>query len=249
MIDDSKISFWQTLNLNKFDNRKINLVFHNNWKYVSDDNEEQEMQINLGKRDREFDLFRMYQNGERKRIEFMTTLRGSVKKPRLYNNEIVFSFIPYAYGNRNWLLVAAFETLDAKNITVSKRDLREYTPYIGRLVVTYKEKGANLNLKDPEKIKRISVSDILSLPADRVFLGYDKVRLSYDELSGIIDTPEWSEKLKAKKGIYLITDTQTGKLYVGSAYGKNGIYGRWKTYIDSKGTISEVSDGVRYPNK
>ena len=34
-------------------------------------------------------------------------------------------------------------------------------------------------------------------------------------------------------GIYLIRDKSSGKLYVGSAYGGNGIFGRWKNYAST----------------
>ena len=34
---------------------------------------------------------------------------------------------------------------------------------------------------------------------------------------------------------YLISDINTGKLYVGSAYGENGIWGRWSDYVKSNG--------------
>lgn len=35
------------------------------------------------------------------------------------------------------------------------------------------------------------------------------------------------ESPATNKGVYLISDTYTGKLYVGSAYNENGIWGRW----------------------
>lgn len=37
------------------------------------------------------------------------------------------------------------------------------------------------------------------------------------------------------KGVYLITDTKTGKLYVGSAYNENGIWDRWADYVRTNG--------------
>lgn len=40
----------------------------------------------------------------------------------------------------------------------------------------------------------------------------------------------WRSALSSVKGIYLITDNQTGKLYVGKADGETGIWGRWCTY-------------------
>lgn len=36
--------------------------------------------------------------------------------------------------------------------------------------------------------------------------------------------------------VYLITDTSNGKLYVGSTYGKDGIWQRWSTYVTTNGT-------------
>ena len=41
--------------------------------------------------------------------------------------------------------------------------------------------------------------------------------------------------LSVVKGVYLINDTSTGKLYVGSAYGEDGIWGRWRNYVLTKG--------------
>ena len=46
---------------------------------------------------------------------------------------------------------------------------------------------------------------------------------------------EWKIVLSAVKGVYLITDTRTGKLYVGSAYGESGIWGRWCDYVNTNG--------------
>ena len=53
--------------------------------------------------------------------------------------------------------------------------------------------------------------------------------------------------LSITKGIYLISDTKTGKLYVGSAYGENGIWGRWSNYVLTNGhgnnkTLKELLD-------
>ena len=36
--------------------------------------------------------------------------------------------------------------------------------------------------------------------------------------------------LSSVNGIYLIRDKSSGKLYVGSAYGEDGLYGRWLNY-------------------
>ena len=64
------------------------------------------------------------------------------------------------------------------------------------------------------------------------FPGFAKVRLEFDQLRyvtsrGIIS---WKLALESVAGVYLISDKATGKLYVGSAYGAEGIWGRWRLY-------------------
>jgi len=43
----------------------------------------------------------------------------------------------------------------------------------------------------------------------------------------------WKAALSQWRGVYSIFDTKVKKLYVGSAYGKDNIYGRWKIYAES----------------
>lgn len=42
---------------------------------------------------------------------------------------------------------------------------------------------------------------------------------------------EWRRMLASVAGVYLILDKETGYQYIGSAYGKAGIWGRWSKYI------------------
>ena len=69
------------------------------------------------------------------------------------------------------------------------------------------------------------------------FTDYFDFILDFAELQEIVSNQykDWKRMLSATKGIYLISDTKTGKLYVGSAYGEEGIWGRWKTYAKTKG--------------
>lgn len=66
------------------------------------------------------------------------------------------------------------------------------------------------------------------------FPGYYDVILSYSELREMINNPDsnrkWHRMLISISGVYLILDKISGKQYIGSAYGKNGIWGRWKKY-------------------
>jgi len=69
------------------------------------------------------------------------------------------------------------------------------------------------------------------------FTDYFEFILNFDELKEIITNQyiDWERMLSATKGIYLINDTKTGKLYVGSAYGEKGIWGRWSEYVKTNG--------------
>ena len=44
----------------------------------------------------------------------------------------------------------------------------------------------------------------------------------------------WYTALSSVNAIYLISDLEDGQLYVGSAYNKEGLLGRWTEYIQTK---------------
>lgn len=66
------------------------------------------------------------------------------------------------------------------------------------------------------------------------FISYDSVQIGYQDLITLTKNKaaniDWINALSAVNGVYLIKDCSTGKLYVGSAYGEAGIWGRWSTY-------------------
>ena len=41
--------------------------------------------------------------------------------------------------------------------------------------------------------------------------------------------------LSSVYGVYVICDNKTGQLYIGSAYGDEGIWGRWSEYVKTNG--------------
>ncbi|MDR2653187.1 MAG: GIY-YIG nuclease family protein [Prevotellaceae bacterium] len=69
------------------------------------------------------------------------------------------------------------------------------------------------------------------------FTDYFDLLLDFNELKEIVlnQYNDWKTVLSVIKGVYLINDTKSGKLYVGSAYGESGIWGRWSEYVTSKG--------------
>lgn len=65
------------------------------------------------------------------------------------------------------------------------------------------------------------------------FPGYHNFVLAYAELQQVVSDAryvKWQAALEAVKGIYVIADTSTGKLYVGKADGSQRILGRWTAY-------------------
>lgn len=79
------------------------------------------------------------------------------------------------------------------------------------------------------------ICQILSPGFVKIFPGWDKVNISYQELNAIIQNPDgnpdWAQFLQTHDGVYLILDNVTGRQYVGSATGENaGLWGRWTGY-------------------
>lgn len=75
--------------------------------------------------------------------------------------------------------------------------------------------------------------------ADRMTIGefpnYNAVVISHDKLRIVINelNPSWKSALSNVSGVYLITDTSDGRLYVGSAYGDQGLWKRWSDYASN----------------
>ncbi len=85
--------------------------------------------------------------------------------------------------------------------------------------------------------KNKSVVQIKPINSIGDFTSYDSILLSYEDLKKLIrDTDSnisWVNALSAVNGVYLIKYKLDGRLYVGSAYGKGGILGRWSVYAKS----------------
>lgn len=66
---------------------------------------------------------------------------------------------------------------------------------------------------------------------------YEDIMLNYSQLKYIIcekSFETWKRKLSDYNCIYAITDSCSGKLYVGSTYNREGgIWGRWKEYAET----------------
>jgi hypothetical protein len=88
--------------------------------------------------------------------------------------------------------------------------------------------------KNPKRVVEILPAGAGGSKPIPVFRDYMDFNLSHAELIRVFADPighrEWMARLSAVAGIYLILDTKKGRQYVGSAYGEDGIWGRWKNY-------------------
>lgn len=112
-------------------------------------------------------------------------------------------------------------------------DLPEYKKYVGRLIIKFKNKAQTMIRNAESVIDECHVSQLLPDTFDNdLFLGYEKVNISWNELKRVIEKDNWKTALRNQKGVYLLTDQSNGKMYVGSAYGEHMILGRWRAYVD-----------------
>ena len=59
----------------------------------------------------------------------------------------------------------------------------------------------------------------------------------------------WIDKLSEWRGVYFIFDAEDGKGYVGSASGKDNLFGRWKDYADTGDGGNVLLRKPRRPDK
>ncbi|WP_417659595.1 GIY-YIG nuclease family protein [Pseudidiomarina sp.] len=150
--------------------------------------------------------------------------------------DTVFGFIRL-HGDK-WLLVRAVritEDLNAFNgVGYQAINIGEYQKYLGRVIISYKNRAQKLIRNAATLIDECKVSRILeNVYSNDDFPGYDNVRISWQELNHVIDTIAWKTALENQQAVYLITDRSNGKMYVGSATGDQMLYNRWKDYMSS----------------
>ncbi len=124
--------------------------------------------------------------------------------------------------------------------------------YIGRAFFKFKKEfrasypTLELDPKNGDPIAKMPLSHILDKRvALSDFLGFDSVDIDYKTLKYIVfdNILSWKSALSNVKGVYLIVDTNTGKQYVGSAYGDECIWQRWANYAkDGHGGNVELKE-------
>lgn len=158
------------------------------------------------------------------------------KKGNFKVGDISLGFIPFPLKSDCWLLFHIGEVTKDLNVHngvgYEYRDLQEFQKYVGRIVIRFKNKSQNLIRRGDTTLKDCIIEEILpNVYNNDIFPGYDKVNVSWQSLSTLINKQSWVTALSNQKGVYLLVDARTGKMYVGAAYGKKMLLGRWREYI------------------
>lgn len=166
-------------------------------------------------------------------------------EPGSFNRDLVISLISLPPRESNkWLFAGIYkcdggqtEFRSKINLDQYKHNLKaehEYHDIAGRLVVTFKRPGRKAYLRAEKWVQDILVSEMYPRRYSiGEFPGFKAINLSHSQLKLVVNESleSWRIALSHVAGIYLISDTKTGKLYVGSASGEQGIWGRWSDYV------------------
>lgn len=140
-----------------------------------------------------------------------------------------------------WLFVGMWQSLGVEKLQNSKSrakyryrtvSLSLFSEFNGRLILNFQRPGRQSYLNAERWLPEISVSELKRQRLQvEEFPGHENICISKSKLDLIIsrNIVSWRAGLSVA-GIYLITDTKTGRLYVGSAGGEEGIWQRWSSY-------------------
>ncbi|MEK7729806.1 MAG: GIY-YIG nuclease family protein, partial [candidate division KSB1 bacterium] len=126
-----------------------------------------------------------------------------------------------------------------------------------RIVVRYKREFRASYIQGVKYGHQFEVAEIKPQKLTiQPFPGHNRVILPHHHLSTIArhEDPSWKSALSSVKGVYLIVDTTSGRMYVGSATGNSGIWQRWMAYTETgHGGNKELKRliekrGLRYAN-
>jgi hypothetical protein len=202
------------LKLDNLENVKVrfNLMFKNNWNPIE-----------------------IFKNNEIKTL-LDGQYRNYDKNKSYKEGQITLGFIRIKTNEDFWLLFHIGKITKDLNvfngIGYEYETLSEYEKYFGRLIIKFKNKSQNMIRNAESVINDCEVAQILPDIFDNdIFPGYDKINISWEEMSRVIEKVAWKTALQNQKGVYLITDILNGKKYVGKASGGEMILGRWKSYV------------------
>lgn len=141
-------------------------------------------------------------------------------------------------GQSQWLFAGLYRVLGCRphpkvagTLLYSTEPVPGQSDLIGRIIVAHKRTRQSYVWCRPEmKLPIVEIKREKMTIAE--FPGYNAVVINHASLQIITREriASWHAALVNIKGVYLITDTGTGKNYIGKASGNDGIWQRWCSY-------------------
>ncbi len=151
-----------------------------------------------------------------------------------FNRKYIFALIDFYPESDIWLFGGIYEVIERNTQGYKVRLEESSKELIGRLKIRFKRPGRTKAVKLEKYHNKLILSEILKeCYTGEEFCGYENINHDFRSIENIIKTnkPDWKAALSNIKGVYLITDKNNGRSYVGSAYGDSGIWSRWACYI------------------
>ena len=162
-----------------------------------------------------------------------------------FEKKYIFSLIYYKKGE--WMFAGIYEVISSKEVAdrirYETKLLDKFEDLIGRLIIGYDKEFRQSYPHLTNVYEHFKLVEILR---DRVsieeFPGFENVKASFSDLKYIVKNEEksWKAALSNIQGVYLISDSSRGKLYVGAAYGERAFWNRWVEYVISNGTGGNI---------
>ena len=184
-------------------------------------------------KDPDYDLYDMYRNNREGFLAYQSTQAN----PIFHDVDYIVTFIGEEGTSSRFIGVFQIFSEQADNLTGKySYDIQEVSGFEDlkeRIIIKWKNPIAYHQWIKNE----MEVIEIQRGLDDMIFTDYFSFILDFRQLKEIIngEYKDWKNMLSVTKGVYLITDSTTGKLYVGSAYGMDGIWGRWSDYVKTNG--------------
>jgi hypothetical protein len=159
--------------------------------------------------------------------------RGTAKER--FTKDLIVSFA-HISGDR-FLFGGIFEIKSRASKRYKVELTNRYTELIGRLVLRVHGENKRATVFRPSYV--CSNSEVVGLYEQKFkgepFSSFEEINHSFSAIEIIIknDLNDWRAALSSVNGVYLLSDENTGKHYVGSACGSEGIWGRWRSYVYS----------------
>jgi len=159
-----------------------------------------------------------------------------------------------------WLFGGIYRVISFEETNKKKEKIKYFTEltdkgkeFLGRLIIDFK-KGFRISYANCENhIEKFSLVEIKRKKYSiRDFPGYENLNISFDGLKLILKMEDkgWKSALSSVQGVYLISDKENGKLYVGSACGEQNFWQRWSDYSKSfHGNNKELKEIIKKKGK